>query len=65
MCFTCQNIVIKLYSVVPNSMSEERTMSDMTLVNSALRNRQGVQTQVDQVQIRQYYRSKTSKVRFG
>jgi hypothetical protein len=44
--------VIKLCSVVPNSMSKERTMSDVTLVNSALHNRQGVQTQVDQVQIR-------------
>jgi hypothetical protein len=48
-----------------NSLSEERTMSDMTLVDSALGNRQGAQTQVDQVQIRQHYRSQTSKVSFG
>jgi hypothetical protein len=39
-------------------MSEERTMSNLTLVNSALRSRQGVQTMVDQVQVRQYYRTK-------
>jgi hypothetical protein len=53
-----QSIAIKMYSIVPNSMSEERTMSNLTLVNSALRSRQGVQTMVDQVQIRQYYRTK-------
>jgi hypothetical protein len=38
-------------------MCEERTVSFKTRINTALRNRQGVQMQVDQAQINQYYRA--------
>jgi hypothetical protein len=44
-----------LFSVVPNSMADERTVSGVTFVNTALRNRQKVSTIVDQLQVRQYY----------
>lgn len=44
-----------IFSIVPNSMAEERTVSGVTWVNSTLRNRQTVSTIVDQLQVRQYY----------
>jgi hypothetical protein len=44
-----------IFSIVPNSMAEERTVSGVTWLNSALRNRQMVSTIVDQLQVRQYY----------
>jgi hypothetical protein len=55
---TLQHAALKLYSIVCNSMCEERTVSFKTRINTALRNRQGIQTQVDQAQINQYYRTK-------
>jgi len=36
-------------------MADERTVSGVTFVNTALRNRQKVSTIVDQLQVRQYY----------
>ncbi|KAG1816272.1 hypothetical protein EV424DRAFT_1540797 [Suillus variegatus] len=42
-------------SVKPNDMPEEHTMSIFTRMNSALRNRQQVQTLVDMMQIRQWH----------
>ncbi|KAF8580210.1 hypothetical protein K439DRAFT_1662869 [Ramaria rubella] len=48
-------LAIKLYSIVPNSMCDERTGSTFTWLNSALRNRQKVPTLVDMVQVRQWY----------
>lgn len=36
-------------------MAEERTVSAVTLINTALRNRQKVGTIVDQIQVRQHY----------
>ncbi|KAF8600206.1 hypothetical protein BDV93DRAFT_559689 [Ceratobasidium sp. AG-I] len=46
---------IKLFSIVPNSMTDERTVSTFTWLNSALRNHQDVATVVRQTQIRQFY----------
>ncbi|KAH9916556.1 hypothetical protein B0H21DRAFT_770539 [Amylocystis lapponica] len=50
-------LAVKLYSVVPNSMADERTASTFTWINSPSRNRQLLETMVSQTQIRQYYRS--------
>ena len=49
-------MAIKLFSVMPSSMADERTMSTFTWLNSALRNRQLVETVVDMAQVREWYR---------
>ncbi|EED78338.1 predicted protein [Postia placenta Mad-698-R] len=49
-------LAIKLYSVVPNSMADERTMSMITWLNSACRSKQDVRTLQDYIKIRQWYR---------
>lgn len=46
---------MKLYSAVPHSMADERTMSVVTMVNSALPNHQKVETIMAMTQIRSYY----------
>ncbi|KAG1855316.1 hypothetical protein DFJ58DRAFT_880773, partial [Suillus subalutaceus] len=48
-------LAVKVFSVRPSSMPEERTMSVFTRMNSALRNRQNVSTLVNMTQIRQWY----------
>ena len=48
-------LAIKLYSSVPHSMADERTMSAITLLNTAQRNRQLVPTVVAMAQVRAYY----------
>ncbi|KAH9936967.1 ribonuclease H-like domain-containing protein, partial [Amylocystis lapponica] len=48
-------LAIKLFSIMPNSMAEERTASTFTWLNRALRSRQHLDTIVAQTQIRQYY----------
>ncbi|KAI0643696.1 ribonuclease H-like domain-containing protein [Trametes meyenii] len=48
-------LAIKLYSIAVNSMADERTASNFSWFNSALRNRQEVQTLVDMIQVRQWY----------
>ncbi|KAH9921065.1 hypothetical protein B0H21DRAFT_767143 [Amylocystis lapponica] len=48
-------LAIKLYSVAINSMADERTASNFTWFNSAVRNRQEVKTLVDMIQVRQWY----------
>ncbi|KEP46427.1 hypothetical protein V565_199460 [Rhizoctonia solani 123E] len=45
---------IKLYSVVPNSMAEERTVSNFTKLNAPDRGRQKASTLVHMTQIRQH-----------
>ena len=50
-------IAIKLYSSVPHSMADERTMSAITLLNTAQRNRQLVPTVIAMAQVRAYYMS--------
>ncbi|KAI0327039.1 hypothetical protein GY45DRAFT_1257848 [Cubamyces sp. BRFM 1775] len=48
-------LAIKLYSIAVNSMADERTASNFTWFNSALRNRQEVRTLVNMIQVRQWY----------
>jgi len=48
-------IAIELYSLVPHSMTDERTMSAITLLNTAQRNRQLVPTVVAMAQVLAYY----------
>ncbi|KAF4617260.1 hypothetical protein D9613_005661 [Agrocybe pediades] len=45
-------IAIKLFSIVPHSMADERTMSYITMLNTAQKNRQKVGTIVAMTQIR-------------
>ncbi|KAF8581806.1 hypothetical protein K439DRAFT_1513241 [Ramaria rubella] len=48
-------LAIKLYSICPNSMADERTASTFTWLNSAVRNRQLVKNIVNMVHIWQCY----------
>lgn len=48
-------IAIKLFSVVPNSMAEERTVSNFTQLNTASRSRQNPRTLVQMTQIKQHH----------
>ncbi|KAI0634079.1 ribonuclease H-like domain-containing protein [Trametes polyzona] len=48
-------LAIKLYSIAVNSMADERTASNFTWFNTALRNHQNVGTLVNMIQIRQWY----------
>ena len=50
-----QFLAIRLFSVLVNSMSDERTASKFTWLNAPLRGRQDVQNIVDMVQIGQWY----------
>lgn len=52
-CSQC--IATVIFSTTPNSMAEERTVSVISSINSAKRNRQHVATIVNQTQIRQFY----------
>ncbi|KAF8060837.1 ribonuclease H-like domain-containing protein [Lyophyllum atratum] len=54
-------IAIKLYSAVPHSMADERTMSVVTMMNTALQNRQKVETIMAMAQIRNYYRTQKKR----
>ncbi|KAJ3510647.1 hypothetical protein NLJ89_g4557 [Agrocybe chaxingu] len=57
-------IAVKLYAAVPHSMADERTMSSITLLNTAQRNRQQVPTVIAMAQINGYYKGeKPRKVR--
>lgn len=47
-------IAIKLYSIVPNSMAEEQTVSNFTKLNSSDRGRQKTSTLVFMTQIKQH-----------
>ena len=51
-----QHLAVKLFSIVPNSMADERTVSVFTWLNSRLRSAQSVGTLVEQTQIRQWHR---------
>jgi len=51
-----QALAIKLYSVVPVSMADERTVSTITWLNSPTRSRQDIATLKETVQIRQWHR---------
>ncbi|CDO75802.1 hypothetical protein BN946_scf184934.g17 [Trametes cinnabarina] len=53
-------VCIKIFSILVNSMPDERTGSKFTWFNSALRGNQHAQTLVDMVQIGQYYSRQSS-----
>jgi hypothetical protein len=48
-------LAIKLFSILVNSMPDERTNSTLTWFNSPLRGRQSAQTLVDMIQVGQWY----------
>ncbi|KAH9839723.1 uncharacterized protein C8Q71DRAFT_703094 [Rhodofomes roseus] len=48
-------LAIKIYSVMTNSMPDERTASIFTRLNSPVRNRMSMQAMVSQAQIQQFY----------
>lgn len=57
-----QILGVKLYSVVPNSMAEERTVSTFTKLNSAERAAQKADTIVNITKVKQHLRRRTTKV---
>jgi hypothetical protein len=59
-----QTIAVKIFSVLVNSMPDERSGSKITWFNSLLRSRQSVQTLTDMVQIGQWYGSHVHAVCF-
>ncbi|TFY73835.1 hypothetical protein EWM64_g10177 [Hericium alpestre] len=48
-------LAVKIYSIVPNSMAEERTMSTITWLNSPQKNQLRVSTIKDEIIIQQYH----------
>ncbi|KAG1750066.1 hypothetical protein EDB19DRAFT_1677697 [Suillus lakei] len=48
-------LAIKLYSVIPVSMADGRTISTMTWLNSPTRSRQDITTLKERIQIRQWH----------
>ena len=52
---TATTLAVKIYSVVVNSMADERTGSKFTWFNSALRGNQNVETLTNMIQVGQYY----------
>ncbi|KAH6909669.1 ribonuclease H-like domain-containing protein [Coprinopsis sp. MPI-PUGE-AT-0042] len=50
-------VVLPLVSAVPHSMAEERTMSVFTMMNTAQRNRQSINTVVAMAQVNGFYRA--------
>lgn len=58
-------LAIKIFSACPNSMSEERTMSDFTDDNTAKRNRQSVATAVARATIKQHVRFNAAVINFN
>ncbi|KAF5328452.1 hypothetical protein D9611_015136 [Ephemerocybe angulata] len=53
-------LAIKLFSAVPHSMADERTMSSITMLNTAQRSRQKVDTVIAMTRIRSYYQAEKS-----
>ncbi|KAG1760356.1 hypothetical protein EDD22DRAFT_781244 [Suillus occidentalis] len=51
-------LAVKIFSVLINSMPDERTGSKLTWLNSAIRGNQNAQTLVDMIQIGQWYGTK-------
>ncbi|KAF8597143.1 hypothetical protein BDV93DRAFT_562652 [Ceratobasidium sp. AG-I] len=54
-------LAVKLFSVVPNSMAEERTVSAFTKINSSDRGRQNAETVVSMTRVLQHEQRKKSK----
>ncbi|KAJ3846537.1 hypothetical protein EV368DRAFT_88850 [Lentinula lateritia] len=55
-------INVKIFAVLPNSMPDERTVSEFTRQNSALRGNQSVSTLVDIVQVGQWYKVHSPRI---
>ncbi|KAE9389124.1 hypothetical protein BT96DRAFT_1025171 [Gymnopus androsaceus JB14] len=56
-------LAIKIFSILVNSMMDERTNSNLTWFNSALRGNQTVETLIDMIQIGQWYRKHNSQTK--
>ncbi|CDO69056.1 hypothetical protein BN946_scf184992.g5 [Trametes cinnabarina] len=56
-------LAIKIFSVVPNSMADERLMSVISWINGPRRSGQDVQTVADHLTIRQHYMNKDPRFR--
>jgi hypothetical protein len=56
-----QSLALKLYSAVPHSMADERTVSVITWMNPALRNLEKVNTIFSFAQIRGWYRDQAKQ----
>ena len=55
-CFVpLKAIAIKLFGALPHSMADERTMSAVTMINTAQRNRQKVNVVIALTQVRAFY----------
>ncbi|KAJ2930461.1 hypothetical protein H1R20_g6639, partial [Candolleomyces eurysporus] len=54
-------IAVKLFSAVPHSMADERTMSCITMLNTAQHSRQSVSSVIAMAQIRNYYHGEKLK----
>lgn len=50
-------LATRIFSVLVNSMPDERTNSHITWFNSPIRGRQKAQTLIDMIQVGQYYRN--------
>ncbi|KAI0054381.1 hypothetical protein BV25DRAFT_1806052 [Artomyces pyxidatus] len=61
LCTVLGVLAEKIFSVVPNSMADERTASEITLLNQARRSRQKLATIADMIRIRQYHRNSPEK----
>ncbi|KAI0759610.1 hypothetical protein BC629DRAFT_1454856 [Irpex lacteus] len=53
-----QMLSIRTFSILVNSMPDERTASKFTWLNSPLRGNQNTQTLIDMIQVGQYYARK-------
>lgn len=59
-----QHLGVKLFSLLPNSMAEERTVSTFTKMNTADRSRQKPATLKNMAMIKQHYRRAHGEVTF-
>ncbi|KAJ3792320.1 ribonuclease H-like domain-containing protein [Lentinula aff. detonsa] len=55
-------ICVKVFAILPNSMPDERTVSEFTRQNSSLRGNQSVSTLVDIVQVGQWYKIHSPRI---
>ncbi|KAJ8089205.1 hypothetical protein PM082_014453 [Marasmius tenuissimus] len=50
-------VALKIYALRPNSMAEERTVSNFTWITPPVRNRMSIATMSDMTTVRQYYKA--------
>ncbi|EIN07903.1 hypothetical protein PUNSTDRAFT_135425 [Punctularia strigosozonata HHB-11173 SS5] len=56
-------LAVKLFSILANSMPDERTGSKITWLNSSIRGKQKVQTLIDMIQVNQWYGDHLAEVK--